>query len=73
MPTPWVMLKAGGMGSTLLLLPALQKWQWISLVFLYLVVHNLAQLLMHVVIFSSLYFLCILLLEETFVQEQALQ
>ena len=43
------------------------------LVFLYLVVHNLPQLDMHTVIFSPLWFLCILLLEETFVQVQALQ
>ena len=50
------------------------------LVFLYLVVHNLPQLYLHsvillffyTVIFSSLEFLCVLLLD-TFVQEQALQ
>ena len=40
--------------------------------FLYLV-HNLPQLDMHTVIFSPLWFLCILLLDETFVQVQALQ
>ena len=76
MSTPWVMLKAGGMGSTLLLLPALQKWQLGGFVlvfyFVYLV-QNLSPLCMHAVVFSPLYFLCILLLEETFVQEQALQ
>ena len=38
-----------------------------------LVVHNLPQLHMHTVSFSPLQFLCILLLEETFVQVQALQ
>ena len=39
----------------------------------YLIVQNLLQLHMHAVIFSFLYFLCILLLEENFVQVQALQ
>ena len=43
------------------------------LVFLYLVVHNLPQLRVYAVIFSPFYFLCILLLEKTFVQVQALQ
>ena len=42
------------------------------LVFLYLV-HNLPQLCMHAVIFSPLWFLCILLLEKVFVWVQALQ
>ena len=37
-------------------------------VFLYPLVHNLPQLHMHAVIDSPLQFLCILLLEETFVQ-----
>ena len=59
--------------NPLLLLLALQKWQLGILVSLYLVVHNLPQLCMHAVIFSPLYFLCILLLEETFVQVQARQ
>ena len=47
---------------------------WVLLVFLYLV-HNLPQLHMHAgsFFFSPLEFLCILLLEETFVQVQALQ
>ena len=36
-------------------------------------IKNLPQLRMHAVIFSPLWFLCILLLEETFVQVQALQ
>lgn len=40
--------------STLFLLPALQKWQLVFLVFLYLVVHNLPQLCMHTVIFSPM-------------------
>ena len=43
------------------------------LVSLYLVAHNLPQLHMHEVIFSPLECLRILLLEETFVQGQALQ
>ena len=42
------------------------------LVSLYLLAHNLPQLPMYAVIFSPLYFL-ILLLEETFVQVEALQ
>ena len=64
------------MGSTLLLPPALQKWQLggfvLVLYFLYLV-QNLPPFCTHAVVFSPLYFLCILLLEEMFVQEQALQ
>ena len=36
-------------------------------------VHNLLQLHMHTLVFSPIKFLCILLLEERFVQEQALQ
>ena len=43
------------------------------LVFLYLLVHNLPPLCMHAAIFSPLWFLCILLLEEMFVPVQALQ
>ena len=43
------------------------------LIFLYLVVHNLPQLCMHAAIFSPFQFLCIFLLEEMFVQVQALQ
>ena len=39
--------------------------------FLYLV-HNLPQLCMHMVVFSLLEFVCILLIEEMFVQVQAL-
>ena len=38
-----------------------------------LTVHNMPQLLIHPAIFSLLSFLCILLLEEAFVQLQALQ
>ena len=54
------------------LLLALQKWQLVVLVILYLV-YILPQLHRYAVIFSPLEFLCILLLEETFVQVQALQ
>ena len=57
----------------LLSLWALQKGQLGFLVSLYLLVHNLAQLLKHVVIFSPIQFLCILLLEERCVQMQTLQ
>ena len=57
----------------LFLLPALQKWQLGILVFLLLVVHNLSQLHMYIVIFSPLQFLCIWLLQETYVQTEALQ
>ena len=70
---PFVVLCAGGMRSALLLLLALQKWQLVFLVFLYLVIHNLPQLHMHTVIFSPVWFLCILVLKETFAQVQALQ
>ena len=49
------------------LLLALQKWQLVVLVILYLV-YILPQLHRYAVIFSPLEFLCILLLEETFVQ-----
>ena len=66
-------LCAGGMHSTLLLLLALQKWLLVFLVFLYLAVYNLPQLCMYTVTFSPLQFLCIFLLEEMFVQVQALQ
>ena len=55
---------------TQLLLLAFWKWQLGFLVVLYLVVHNLPQF---TVIFSPLEFLCILLLQEMFVQVQALQ
>ena len=64
---------AGGMLSALLLLQALQKWKLGFLVFLYLTVHKLPQLRIHPAIFSPLEFLCIPLLEEAFVQLQALQ
>ena len=70
------MMKAGGTGSTLPWLPALQKWQLggfvLVLYFLY-IVQNLSPLCMLAAGFSPLYFLCILLLKEMFVQEQALQ
>ena len=48
---------------------ALQKWQ---LGFLHLV-HNLPKLCMHVVVYSALGFLCVLLPKDTFVQVQAPQ
>ena len=43
------------------------------LVFLYLVVHNLPQVHMHTVVFSPLWFLCVLLLQERCVRAPALQ
>ena len=73
LPTPLVVMCAGGMLSALLLLQALQKWKLGFLVFLYLTVHKLPQLRIHPAIFSPLEFLCIPLLEEAFVQLQALQ
>ena len=79
LPNPSVVLCAGGMRSTLLLFltPCFCSWlfrsgSWV-IWSLYLVVHDLPQLRMHTVTFSPLYFLCILLLEETFVLVQALQ
>ena len=61
--------------DTQFLLPALQKWQlgFLFLAFLYLIVRNLPRLGLHAVIFPPLQFLYDLLLEETFVQVQALQ
>lgn len=53
-----------------LLLPGLCKEQ---LGFLHLVVHDSPQLLGPAALFSSLQFLCVLLLEETSVQVRALQ
>ena len=70
---PLVVLYAGATCSTLPWLPALQKLQLGFFVFLYLLVHNLPQLHIHAVIFSPLEFLCIVLLEETYAQVQALQ
>ena len=67
-----MVLCAGGMHSTLLLLLALQKWQLGFSLFVSFV-QNLPQLHMLTVIFSPLEFLCILLLQEMFVQVQALQ
>ena len=52
-PPLCVVLCAGGMRSTLLLLLALQRWQLGFLVSLYLV-QNLCQLCIHAVIFSPL-------------------
>ena len=45
LPTPLVVMCAGGVLSALLLLQALHKWKLGFLVFLYLTVHNLPQLL----------------------------
>ena len=59
----------GGVCSALLL-PGLCKEQ---LGFLHLVVHDSPQLLGPAALFSSLQFLCVLLLEETFVQVQVPQ
>ena len=67
-----MVLCAGGMHSTLLLLLALQKWQLGFSLFVSFV-QNLPQLHMLTVIFSPLEFLCVLLPKETFVQVQALQ
>ena len=73
------MLCAEGTGSTLLLLPIpcfSPKSSEVAvgfLVFLHFLVHNLPRLCMHVVIFSPLYLLCILLLKEMFVQVQTPQ
>ena len=78
MPTSYVMLRAGHVHGTLLLLWAPQKWQLAFLVSLYLIVYNLTQLRMQAVFFCFLFFnllefLCILLLWEMFAQMQALQ
>ena len=51
------------------LLPALQKWQLVILLSLYLLVQNLPQLHMHTVVFSPMW---ILLFEERYVQVRAL-
>ena len=37
-------------------------------VFLYFFIHNLSQIFMHAVLYSPLWFICMLLLEETFIQ-----
>ena len=67
-----VVLCAGIMHGILLLLLAPQKW-WLGFVlFLHLVVHNLSQLYTCAIIFSPLYFLHILLLEEMFIPVQRL-
>ena len=71
LPPALVVPCAGIMCSIVLSLLAPQKWQ---LDFgLFVSCHYLPQLLMHVVIFSPLEFLCILFLKEMFVQMQALQ
>ena len=72
LPTHLVVVCAGGMCSTLLLLWALSEVAVGFLGFLYLAVYSLPQLGMHIDIFSLLYFLCILLPQEVFVQVQAL-
>ena len=72
LPTPLVVRGEGSKYRTLLLLPASRRGSWF-LAFLYCIVRNLPQLHMHAVIFSPVQFLCILLLQETFVQVQALQ
>ena len=66
-----VVLCAGIMHGILLLLLAPQKW-WLGFgLFLHLV-HNLSQLHTCAIIFSPLYFLHILLLEEMFIHVQRL-
>ena len=66
-----MVLSAGGMCSTLLLLPAFQKWQLGFFFGLFLsFVQNLPQRHLDAVIFSPIQFLCILLLEERCVQVQ---
>ena len=54
LPTPLVVLSAGGRHNTLLLLPAFQKLAVGFLVFLYLALQNVPQLCMHTVISSPL-------------------
>lgn len=68
-----MVLCAGGMCSSLLLLRTLQKWQFSSLVSLYLSSKIFPNCCMHAVIFSPLEFLCTVLLEKMLVQVQALQ
>ena len=51
LPTPLMVLCAGIMCSTLLLLWVPQKWQF-GFGLLYLIAHNLSQLPVHAVIFS---------------------
>ena len=53
LPTLLMVLNAGGMHRTLLLLPAPQEWQLDFLVFLHFV-HNLPQLIMGAIISSPL-------------------
>ena len=69
---PLVVPRAGIMRRSCVVAPRTSEAVVGFLVFFYLVAHNLPQLLMYAVIFSPLYVL-ILLLEETFVQGQALQ
>lgn len=72
LPTPSVVLSAGGRRSPLILFLTLQKWQLGFSVFLYLV-QNLPRLLIHTVGFGPLEILGVLSLEEIFVQVPALQ
>ena len=70
-PFGWCVQEAFA-SNTLLLLLALQNWQLVGfLVFSYLLAHNLSKLCMHAVIFSPLESPGILL-QEMFVQVQAL-
>ena len=77
---PQLVLCAGGLHSTLFLLPNLcfsstlfKSGSWVFWSLLIFGVQNLPQLCLHAVIFSLIQFLCILLLEERCVQVQALQ
>ena len=73
LPTTLVMLGTGVTSRTLVLLLTPQKQPSGGGLFWYLVAHNLPQLHMPVVVFSSLSFLCILFLKEMFAQVQVLQ
>ena len=73
LPTSLVVCVCVQQGELSLLLLLTPCGSWVFSVFLYLFVHILPQLFMQAVIFSPLWFLCILLLKETFVQVQALK
>ena len=68
LPAPLVVVCTGGVGQYSAFAPGSSEEA-----VLYLIVHSLPQLPMHTVIFSLLQFLCILLLEDMFVQVQAPQ
>lgn len=70
--SPLVVLCAGIMTSTLLLLPAALKSPWVFGLFVSCFDY-LPQLHMHAIIFNPLQFLCILMLDVTFVQVHSLQ